>query len=220
MRSGGVRCALDWSASSMYMYAGTITVHTQRAAWIVEGACVAVAGGARGAAHRKHLDHVQDAGGVKAQKLVEGQRVLPRVASRAHGAERAAGREAGGGKRARLARSGQGRGLDCADIRGEARGKQRTANMASMVTTREVSKVRGWLKALAACRGSQAGHTVRARAACRGRREAASERGLHAAGRGEGWTVQISGAKRAGSSAPETCSASPSRVRCSSSAAG
>ena len=101
--------------------------------------------GARGAARLKHVFHVQDAGGVKAQGLVEGQRGLPRVASRAHGAERAAGREAGGGKRARLA---------------------------------------------------------------------------HAAGRVEGWTVQISGAKRAGSSLPESCSASPSRVRCSSSAAG
>jgi len=82
--------------------------------------------GARGAAHEKHGDHVRDAGGVPAQGLVEGPRLLPGVASRAHGAGRAAGREAGAGERSRLARSAQGRGLDCADIRGEARGEQRT----------------------------------------------------------------------------------------------
>ena len=50
-----------------------------------------------GAAHLKHQAHVRDAGGVPAQWLVEGVRALPRVASRAHGAGRAAGREAGGG---------------------------------------------------------------------------------------------------------------------------
>ena len=54
-------------------------------------------GGARGAAHAKHVAHVRDARGVPAQGLVEGPRLLPRVASRAHGAGRAAGREAAGG---------------------------------------------------------------------------------------------------------------------------
>ena len=57
-----------------------------------------------GAAHGKHVAHVRNAGRVPAQGLVEGARVLPRVASRAHGAGRAA-------RAARLARSGQGRGL-------------------------------------------------------------------------------------------------------------
>jgi hypothetical protein len=54
-------------------------------------------GRARGAAHAKHVVHVRDAGGVPAQGLVELVRHLPRVASRAHGTGRAAGREAGGG---------------------------------------------------------------------------------------------------------------------------
>ena len=86
-------------------------------------------GRARGAAHEKHVEHVRDARGVPAQWLVEGQRVLPRVASRAHGAGRAAGREAGGGKRARLAPSGQGGGLrlqiEGHGARGAAHGKRR-----------------------------------------------------------------------------------------------
>ena len=33
--------------------------------------------------------------------------------------------------------------------------------MKSMLVTLEVSQLRGWLKAVAYCRGSQAGHTVR-----------------------------------------------------------
>ena len=49
--------------------------------------------GARGSAHLKHVARVRDAGDVPAQRLVEGPRALPRVASRAHGAGRAAGRE-------------------------------------------------------------------------------------------------------------------------------
>ena len=40
-------------------------------------------------------------------------------------------------------------------------GEQRTANITPMSVTREVSQLRGWLKAYAFCRGSQAGHTVR-----------------------------------------------------------
>ena len=47
-------------------------------------------GAVRGeAADLKSAQHVRDAGGVPAQWLVEGPRVLPRVASRAHGAGRA-----------------------------------------------------------------------------------------------------------------------------------
>ena len=45
-------------------------------------------GGARRGAHTKHVAHVRDEGGVPAQLLVEGARVLPRVARRAHGAGR------------------------------------------------------------------------------------------------------------------------------------
>eukprot|EP00964_Phaeocystis_antarctica_P032501 scaffold18408_cov61-Phaeocystis_antarctica.AAC.2 len=47
-------------------------------------------------AHLEHLVHVCDAGGVEAQRLVERRRVLPRVARRAYGAGRGAGREAAG----------------------------------------------------------------------------------------------------------------------------
>ena len=48
-----------------------------------------------------------------------------------------------------------------ADIAGAKRGERRTKNMLPILVTREVSQLRGWLKAFAPCRGSQAGHTVR-----------------------------------------------------------
>ena len=72
--------------------------------------------GARGAAHVKHEAHVRDAGGVPAQRLVEGFGELPRVASRGEGAT--AGWWAGRG----------------------AVGGQRTINMLFMSVTREVSQ--------------------------------------------------------------------------------
>ena len=59
------------------------------------------------------------------------------------------------------------------------------ANIHCMSVTLEVFQLSGWLKAVADCRGLQAGHTVRG-GLWAGTREAASERGLHAAGRGEG----------------------------------
>ena len=43
----------------------------------------------------------------------------------------------------------------------EAYGEQRTSNIQLISVTREVSQLSGWLKAVADCRGSQAGHTVR-----------------------------------------------------------
>ena len=48
-------------------------------------------GGVRGGAHGEHPVHVRDAGGVKAQRLVERQRALPRVKRRARGAGRGVG---------------------------------------------------------------------------------------------------------------------------------
>jgi hypothetical protein len=48
--------------------------------------------------------------------------------------------------------------------------------MKSMLVTLEVSQLRGWLKAVAYCRGSQAGHTVRCELGA-GRREAATDGG-------------------------------------------
>ena len=140
-------------------------------------------GGARGAAHVKDLVHVRDAGSVPAQGLVEGVRVLPRVASRAHGAGRAAGREPGGGGRERGVHAVY-RGEGTRSRLGAGRGEQRTLNMRDMSVTRDVSQLRGWLKARASCRGSQAGHTVRGGLRA-GRREAAGERGIRSVqGRG------------------------------------
>ena len=42
--------------------------------------------GTRGGAHREHVAHVRDAGGVEAQRLVERRRFLPRIERRACGA--------------------------------------------------------------------------------------------------------------------------------------
>eukprot|EP00964_Phaeocystis_antarctica_P081071 scaffold50683_cov52-Phaeocystis_antarctica.AAC.3 len=47
-----------------------------------------IGGRARGGAHREHVVHVRDFGGVEAQRLVERLRVLPRVERRACGAGR------------------------------------------------------------------------------------------------------------------------------------
>ena len=59
--------------------------------------------GTRGA-HPEHVAHVRDAGGVKAQRLIERRRALPRVEKGAYGGMRCAGcggREAGGARGAR-----------------------------------------------------------------------------------------------------------------------
>ena len=41
--------------------------------------------------------------------------------------------------------------------RGRARAAERTLNMLVMIVTRDVSKLSGWLKAAAACRGRKQG---------------------------------------------------------------
>ena len=166
-----------------------------------------LSGRARAAAHEKHAFHVRDAGGVPAQGLVELDRVLPRVASRAHSVRRATGREvrvAANERGVHAARvPGRGMRLQIGGGR-KARGEQRTRNISNMFVTREVSQLRGWLKASACCRGSQAGHTVRGGLRA-GRREAASDRGAHAACRGERACNCRLGGRGAGCSAPETC---------------
>ena len=107
-------------------------------------------GGMAGGAHVKHRAHVRNAGGVPAQRLVELVRVLPRVASRAYGAGRAAGGEAGGGRRRATAVHAACRGeRDCRY--GAGHGEERTENIWNMVVTLEVSKLSGWLNALAFC---------------------------------------------------------------------
>ena len=194
---------------------------TQRAG---ERAATADIGGkARGGAHVKHVAHVRDAGGVPAQRLVEGRRELPRVASRAHGAGRAmrAGwREAARERGVHAMCRGEGNHHVTADVTRTRCGEERTVNMWFMSVTREVSQLSGWLKANADCGGSQAGHTVRGGLRAPGEaRRAASNRGarsvqergcnciaatkggaaecsVHAACRGEGATADCGGGVR------------------------
>ena len=89
----------------------------------------------RGAAHVKHVIHVQDTGGDKSapQRLVEGLRVLPRVASRAHGA----GRGLRTGRRRLRGRAGRRLRLQMAAARGRG---ALALNMELMVVTRDVSQ--------------------------------------------------------------------------------
>ena len=61
-------------------------------------------------------------------------------------------------------------------------------NMKPMVVTLEVSKLSGWLNAHAPYRGIKGGHTVWEELRP-GRREAADDRGAHAACAGEGLTA-------------------------------
>ena len=67
----------------------------------------------------------------------------------------------GGGAKGCGAAAGT-RGVHAEDPRlggwgGRARAAERTSNMAPMVVTRDVSKLTGWLKAFAACRGRKQG---------------------------------------------------------------
>ena len=83
----------------------------------------------------------------------------PRVASMAN--------TVGGGRRRAIAACTQraGERAATADICGRGAGSAQrthaTLNIQRMLLTREVSQLSGWLKAVACCRGSQAGHTVR-----------------------------------------------------------
>ena len=103
--------------------------------------------------------------------------------------------EAERGERLRCACSMQARGRDYRFGR-RGGGEQRTENMAYMFVTREVSQLSGWLKAVANCRGSQAGHTVRG-AGCGpggGTRRAIAVRAQHAGeSRREGATTDLGG---------------------------
>ena len=103
--------------------------------------------GTRGA-HPEHGVHVSDLGRVEAQRLVE-PRLLP---SRWEGMRCGArcrpggGRAWGGGGASGTHREGPTQG-----VRVRARA-ERTWNMASMFVTLEVSKLSGWLNAIATCR--------------------------------------------------------------------
>eukprot|EP00964_Phaeocystis_antarctica_P086599 scaffold54860_cov49-Phaeocystis_antarctica.AAC.2 len=102
-------------------------------------------------------------------------------------------RPGGGRRRARGARSVQGRGLNCR--LGAGHGEERTSNMRPMFMTLEVSKLSGWLNALANCRESKGGHTVRCEVWPL-RREAAGDRDARSVqGRAR---LQIGGRPRGG----------------------
>ena len=120
--------------------------------------------GTRGGAHVEHGEHVHDAGGVEAQRLVERRRELPRVETRVYDVGRGVDREAGGGGRPRCTQRA-GEGLDCR--LGAGHGEERTENMPYMVVALEVSKLSGWLNADAYCRESKSQATA-VHVACRG----------------------------------------------------
>jgi hypothetical protein len=102
-------------------------------------------------AHGEHEVHVCDAGGVEAQRLVEGRRLLPsrREGMRCGEGEVRAGRREGPGWWRHTS------GMHVGKVRLKAWGPraraERTSNMLLMAVTLEVSKLSGWLKALADC---------------------------------------------------------------------
>ena len=166
-----------------------------RGASSVQGrARLQIGGRARRGAHVEHAVHVRDAGGIKAQRLVE-RRKLPRVERRVFGAGRGCG--PGGGRRRATAGHAVCRGeLDCRY--GAGHGEERTWNICCMVVTLEVSKLSGWSNADAPCRESKGGHAVRGE---RASREAAGGRlasAGHAACRGLRARLQSWGRARGG----------------------
>ena len=85
-----------------------------------------IRGRARGGAHREHVAHGCDVGGVEAQRLVERLRVLPRVERRACGAGR--GIRVGGSRRWTTAGHAARREGAAADW-GAGHGEERTKNI-------------------------------------------------------------------------------------------
>ena len=133
-----------------------------------------------GIAHREHVGHVRDSGGVEAQRLVERRRVLPRVERRVErrpcDAGRGADRErARGGGRPRCTRSVQGRAR--LYRLGAAHGEERTLNMKFMFVTLEVSTFSGWWNADAPCPESREGHVMRGEVQTGSAPEVAADRG-------------------------------------------
>eukprot|EP00964_Phaeocystis_antarctica_P100005 scaffold65736_cov48-Phaeocystis_antarctica.AAC.2 len=151
-----------------------------------------IRGRARGGAHPEHVAHIRDGGRVEAQRLVEHRRALPRVERRACGAGRGSDREVGG-RRATAVHAARRGGLDCSF--GAGHGEERTANMAAMFVTLEVSKLSGWSNADTACGESKGGHTVRDDVRA-GRRRAVDDRGARSAQ--ERARLQIGGRARGG----------------------
>ena len=146
-----------------------------RGARSVQGrARLQIRGSAWGSAHPEHAVHACDAGGVEAQRLVERPRALPRVERRAYGAGGGVARVAGGRRATAVHAACRGGGLDCR--LGAGRGGERTWNISCMFVTLDVSKLSGWLNAVASCRESKGGNTGRCGLRA-GRREAARDGG-------------------------------------------
>ena len=105
------------------------------------------------AAHKEHVAHACDAGGVKAQRLVESIRILPSPKGAPNMSEGNAWRGA------EMRHRGEGRITQrtqrvCVTQPGcvvRRRRRKRTWNMRFMSVTPEVSKLSGWLKAVADC---------------------------------------------------------------------
>ena len=141
-------------------------------------------GGMRGA-HVEHVAYVRDAGGVEAQRLVEGRRALP---SRREGMQCGEG-EVRAGRREGLRCVVAARQEACTGKRPDSRlnwgpraRAERTRNMPPMDLTLEVSKLSSWLKADEDCRVEGRAHAMR------GRRGASREAGGPA-----GWWRHTSG---------------------------
>ena len=111
-----------------------------------------------GGAHPEHEAHINDAGGVEAQRLVERRRLLPRAERRAHTVR---GEVRPGRWRATVGCAACRGGLDGKLWESSARGAERTSNMLHMAVTLDVSKLSGWLNTDAPCRDAKRGHAMR-----------------------------------------------------------
>ena len=106
-------------------------------------------------ARPKHVEHGCNAGRVETQRLVECLRALP---SRKKGM-RGEVRGTGGGRAVRWRRREQrARGRVPTGDRGAGHAAERTANMALMSVTLDVSRLSGWLNAFASCAESKGSH--------------------------------------------------------------
>ena len=113
---------------------------------------------AQAKAHLEHAAHVCDAGGVKAQRLVESIRILPSPKGGIRQGDDACGtRRCGTEGRANQQRTRRACVAQLGSV-GRRRRRKRTLNMLLMSVTLEVSNFSGWLKALACCRVQRAGH--------------------------------------------------------------
>ena len=156
-------------------------------------------------AHLEHVAHVYDAGGVKAQRLVESIRTLPSPKAGIRQRDDACGTEMwhrGKGKSAAHAACVCGPAREWGQ---ERRRRKRTENMRLMSVTLEVSKLSGWLKADAYCRVQRGHPTLREtrvarRCGTEGRANQQRTRRACVAQLGSG------GRRGADGSAPGTCS--------------